>query len=182
MATGLISSLLIAMNSSRFFHALVLVLCGLVLTACGFHLRGAQKLPFSSIYLAMDPYADFTAAVKRQINASGSAKVVSKVEEAEVRMQVVRNDQQKEILTLNSSGTVREYLLKRHFAFRLVGKDGGEIAPLNEIQITRDVSFSDSQALAKEQEEQLLYRDMDTDLIQQLMRRLASARLNTKTP
>lgn len=170
------------MNSSRLLQTLVLVLCGLALTACGFHLRGPQKLPFSSIYLAMDPYADITAAIKRQINASGSAKVVNKAEEAEVRMQVVLNDQQKEILTLNSTGTVREYLLKRRFAFRLVGKGGGEIVPLNEILITRDVSFSDSQALAKEQEELLLYRDMEADLIQQLMRRLASARLNTKTP
>ena len=155
----------------------VLLLCCLTLAACGFHLRGPRPLPFASIYLAMDPYADFTAALTRQIKTSGSTQVVSKVEDAEVQLQVTRNDQQKDILTLNSSGTVREYKLKRRFAYRLTGKDGHEVTPLSEIQITRDVSFNDSQALAKEQEELLLYRDMDADLLQQLMRRLAATRL-----
>lgn len=173
MATGLF---LVPPPMTKLFRT-VLLLCCLTLAACGFHLRGPQKLPFASIYLAMDPYADFTAALKRQIKTSGSTQVASKVGDAEVQLQVTRNDQQKDILTLNSSGTVREYQLKRRFAYRLVGKDGHEITPMNEIQITRDVSFSDSQALAKEQEELLLYRDMDADLLQQLMRRLAATRL-----
>ena len=42
--------------------------------------------------------------------------------------------------------------------------------------LTRDVTFNDTEILAKEQEEQLLFRDMQTDMVQQIMRRLAAAK------
>ena len=40
----------------------------------------------------------------------------------------------------------------------------------------QDVSYNESAALAKEAEEQLLYRSMQTDIVQQLMRRLAAVK------
>jgi len=160
--------------SRRFF---LLLLCCMALAACGFHLRGPRPLPFASIYLGMDPYADLTANLKRLIRTTGSTEVVSKPEDAEVILQVTRSDREKTILSLNAQGTVREYQLRQRFAFRLVNKEGREITPLNEIQITRDISFNDSQALAKEQEELLLYRDMETDLVEQLIRRLSAAHI-----
>lgn len=161
---------------------LALALSCLLITACGFHLRGPRPLPFASIYLGMDPYSELTVALKRQIRTSGSTQVADKPEAAEVFLQMTRNDREKNILSLNAKGTVREYQLKQRFAFRLVGKDGKEITSLSEISITRDVSFNDSDALAKEQEEQMLYRDMENDLVQQLIRRLAATRMPMATP
>jgi len=160
-------------------YLFVLALSCLLLTACGFHLRGPSPLPFASIYLGMDPYAELTAALKRQIRASGDTRITEKPDDADVLMQVTRNDREKNILSLNAKGTVREYQLKQRFGFRIVGKDGREITSLSEISITRDVSFNDSDALAKEQEEQMLYRDMESDLVQQLMRRLAATRMSS---
>lgn len=164
------------MIASLFKRALVLILCGSALSACGFHLRGPQALPFSSIYLSMNRFDDFTAAIKRQIETSGSTLVVDKQSDAEVKFQVVRNDREKTILTLSASGTVREYQLRQRFAFRLVDKQGREVMPYSEIYVYRDVSFAEGQELAKEQEDALLYRDMQSDILQQLMRRLARAR------
>lgn len=155
----------------------VLLLGCIGLAACGFHLRGPLPLPFTSIFLGLDPYSDFTAAVKRQIRTSGSTQIAEKPDEAEVVLLLSRNDREKNILSLNAKGTVREYQLRLRFGFRLVGKDGHEITPLNEITISRDVSFNDSDALAKEQEEQMLYRDMENDLVQQLMRRLSATHM-----
>ncbi|MBK9217041.1 MAG: hypothetical protein IPL70_00490 [Uliginosibacterium sp.] len=158
-------------------HLLVLALSCLLVTACGFHLRGPRPLPFASIYLAMDNYAELTVALKRQIRSTGTTRIAEKPEEAELILQVGRNDREKNILSLNAKGTVREYQLKQRFGFRLIGRDGREVTPLSEIAITRDVSFNDSDALAKEQEEQVLFRDMENDLVQQLMRRLSASRL-----
>lgn len=144
------------------------------LTACGFHLRGPQPLPFAKLYLEMNPYSDLAAAIKRQVATSGSTQVVSKAEDADVRLVVVRDAKEKYILSLSSTGTVREYELRQYFSFRLIDKQGHEVMPLNLIYIYRTVSFATGQELAKEQEETLLYRDMESDLVQQLMRRLAA--------
>lgn len=149
----------------------------LLVSACGFHLRGPRPLPFASIYLAMDNYADLTVALKRQIRSSGTTRIADKPEDAELILQVARNDREKNILSLNAKGTVREYQLKQRFGFRVIGRDGREITSLSEISVTREVSFNDSDALAKEQEEQMLFRDMENDLVQQLMRRLSTTRL-----
>lgn len=167
------------MTASLFKRVLVLILCGMALTACDYHLRGPQTLPFSSIYLNMNRFDDFTAAIKRQIETSGSTRVVDRRADAEVNFQVVRNEKEKSILTLSASGTVREYQLRQRFAFRLVDKHGHEVMPYSEIYVYRDVSFAEGQELAKEQEDALLYRDMQNDILQQMMRRLARARLNT---
>lgn len=155
-------------------RAFIAILLLATLSACGFHLRGPQALPFATIYLEMNQYSDLAAAIKRQIATSGSTKVVSTVADAQVRMVVARDTKEKHILALSSTGTVREYELRQHFTFRVLDRQGKEVTPLSEIFIFRTVSFAAGQELAKEQEEALLYRDMENDLVQQLMRRLAS--------
>lgn len=145
------------------------------LTACGFHLRGAQPMPFESLYLEMSNFSELGASIRRQLRANGT-RVPERREDAEVRLVVVQDAKEKHILTLNAAGTVREYQLRQRFSFRLMDAKGGEVMPLNEIYVYRDISFNDAQTLAKEQEEGLLYRDMENDLVQQLMRRLAAAK------
>jgi LPS-assembly lipoprotein len=53
---------------------------------------------------------------------------------------------------------------------------GGDFVPPNTVTLTRDVTYDDTVALAKEAEEQLLFRDMQSDMVQQIVRRLAAAR------
>ena len=72
--------------------------------------------------------------------------------------------------------------MRQRFSFRLVDKHGQEVIAPNEILLRRDLAFDDSQVLAKEQEEILLYRDMQGDLVQQLMRRLSAARMPDAPP
>ena len=83
---------------------------------------------------------------------------------------------EKIILSLNSAGRVREYQLHQRFAFRVRDGKGVELMPPNEITLTRDITFNDAQLLAKEQEEVLLYRDMQNDLGQQILRHIAAAK------
>jgi LPS-assembly lipoprotein len=90
-------------------------------------------------------------------------------------MQFSEETKQKEILSLTGTGRVREFQLRYRVGFRVHDGKGGDYVPQQTIQLTRDVSFNDSEVLAKESEEQLLYRDMQSDMVQQIMRRLASA-------
>ncbi len=87
---------------------------------------------------------------------------------------VVQDD--KEVLSLSSAGAVREFQLIKRVSFRLHDNDGGEWMPPGEITIRRSYTFNETQALARDLEEQRLQRDMQTDAIQQIVRRLQSAR------
>ncbi|KAB2966606.1 LPS assembly lipoprotein LptE [Zoogloea sp.] len=159
-------------------------LCALPLlaTGCGFQLRGQRPLPFDTLYLGMSEYSELAAAIRRQIRAGTSTQVVSNKDDAQVRLEVLADAKEKVILALNTQGRVREYQLRLRYAFRLVDKNGQEVLAPNEILLRRDLAFDDSQVLAKEQEEILLYRDMQGDLVQQLMRRLAAAKMPDAQP
>ena len=153
--------------------ALIATLC-LALAACGFRLRGTADVPFESIYL---PNATGGVALdlKRNIQAGTRAKVVDDPKRADAIMEFSEESRQKDILSLTGTGRVREYKLHYRVGFRVLDNKGADFVPQSTIQLTRDVTFNDAEVLAKEAEEQLLFRDMQTDMVQQIMRRLAAA-------
>ncbi|MEC5386194.1 LPS assembly lipoprotein LptE [Uliginosibacterium sp. H3] len=167
---------------SALLSFVLIAFIALVLSACGFQLRGPKPMAFKTIYLEMSPYSELAADLKRQIRTSGTTVAVDKREDAEVRFVVLEDSQEKAILSLGPTGTVREYQLRKRFAFRLHDKAGREVLPLQQINITRDITYSDSIVLAKDQEEALLYRDMQSDLVQQISRRLAAVRMTPVAP
>jgi LPS-assembly lipoprotein len=71
---------------------------------------------------------------------------------------------------------VREFRLRYSVDFRVHDGKGNVYVPTSTVQLSRDVTFNDAEILAKEAEEQLLFRDMQSDMVQQLLRRLAAAR------
>jgi LPS-assembly lipoprotein len=147
----------------------------LLLAGCGFRLRGTAEVPFESLYL---PGATTGIALdlKRNIQAGTNARVVDDPKEAEAVLQFTEETRQKEILSLTGTGRVREFQLRYRVGFRVHDGKGADYVPQSVIQLTRDVTFNDAEILAKEQEEQLLFRDMQTDMVQQIMRRLAAAK------
>jgi LPS-assembly lipoprotein len=150
----------------------------LALAGCGFHLRGTANVPFETLYLP-GATGGIALDLKRNIQAGTRAKVVDDVKKAEAVMQFTEETRTKDILSLTGTGRVREYQLRYRVGFRVHDGKGGDYVPQTTIQLTRDVSFNDSEILAKEAEEGLLYRDMQTDMVQQIMRRLAAAQKPT---
>jgi LPS-assembly lipoprotein len=181
--------------------SVILLLVGL-LAACGFKLRGSAdlpgyKLPFATIFLGLAPTSEFHAQLKRNIEASSAdTRIVSDAKEAEAILSVLNDSNEKIILSLNAAGRAREFSLVRKFTFSVhantpVAAPGPQvkytdapararpteyIAP-STITLRREITFSDDLVLSKESEEALLWRDMQNDLVQQLMRRLAAAKL-----
>jgi len=155
-------------------RALALVLLA-ALAGCGFQLRGSATLPFDTVYV---PGASGGIALdlKRNIQAGTNAKVVDDPKNAQAVLEFSREERQKVILSLTGTGAVSEYQLRYLVSFRVHDAKGKDYVPTNTIELTRDVTFNDAQVLAKETEEQLLYRDMQSDMVQQIMRRLAEAK------
>jgi LPS-assembly lipoprotein len=168
------------MTPAFFRRRLVLALGAVALASplagCGFQLRGPRPLAFDTIYLGVSAYSTLGTALRRQVETSGTTRVVDEAAQAAVRLEILRNEQTREILTLTGAGKVREYQLQHLIRFRLVDRAGTELIPPTAIAATREYNYDDSQVLAKEQEAALLYRDMQADLVQQLMRRLAAVK------
>lgn len=154
-------------------RAFVLLLC-LSLASCGFHLRGTADVPFETLYMP-GATSGIALDLKRNIQAGTRAKVVDDVKKADAVLQFTEETRSKEILSLTGTGRVREFQLRYRVGFRVHDGKGGDYLPQSTIQLTRDIGFNDSEVLAKEAEEGLLYRDMQTDMVQQIMRRLAVA-------
>ncbi|MEZ5616345.1 MAG: LPS assembly lipoprotein LptE [Rhodocyclaceae bacterium] len=156
-------------------RALITLLLALMLAACGFQLRGAQPLPFSSLYIAEN--WELGAQLRRNIRALGSTQLSATPQEAQAILTSLGEAREKSILSLSATGRVREFQLRYRFSYRVHDLKGREFVPPTVIVLVRDISFADEQVLAKEQEEALLYRDMQNDMVQQVLRRLAVAKI-----
>lgn len=161
---------------------LLLLLGVLVLSACGFHLRGSSELPFDTLHIALPETSELRAQLLRTVQAASKTRIVESPKEAQAVFTVTGDTQLKNILSLNSAGRVREYQLVRTFNYRITDATGQELAPPGQIVLRRDISFADDQLLSKENEEALLRRDMQSDLVQQLLRRLAAIKPKAAQP
>lgn len=160
----------------------LLVVATLLLSACGFHLRGAYSLPFSTLYISLPEITELHAVIKRNVEASTQTRIVTDAKEAQATLQIMSDTQAKNILSLNSAGRVREFQLVRNFTFKVVDAKGAEYLAQSTISLNRDMTFDDAAVLSKEAEEVLLWRDIQNDLVQQLLRRLAAAKQKPVQP
>ena len=159
---------------------LLLVQSGwLALTACGFELRGAPQLAFSSLYVGVAESSALGNELKRNLASLGTLQVVSDPAQqanAQAILDILLEQREKTVVGVNATGQVREFQLRVRMRFRLRTPQGKELIPDTELLLQRDISFNESAVLAKEAEEGQMYRDMQSDIVQQLMRRLAAVR------
>jgi LPS-assembly lipoprotein len=147
------------------------------LSACGFALRKAPEFAFSTLYSGLPESSPLGVELRRSLNATRKVRVISDVQqinEAQVVLDVLSDQREKVVISLNTSGQVREFQLRLRFRFKLRTLGGKEVIPETELLLQREINFNETQVLAKEAEEALLYRDMQSDIVQQLMRRLAA--------
>ena len=154
--------------------------CGVFLVAllagCGFHLRGEAHYAFETLYLNSPAAQPLTADLKRSLQGIGTAQLVESPDKAQVILDIASVENNKQILSLSSGGKVSEYLLSKRVLFRVHDAAGNDWLPTAELVVRRTYSYSDSAALPKEAQEQRLWREMQDDAVQQIVRRLQAAR------
>ncbi len=149
-----------------------------LLVSCGFKLRQAPDLPFKTLYSSFSPTSSLGLELKRSLQSAG-VEVISdnrQLDAAQVILEVLQDQREKSVVGVNTTGQVREFQLRVRLKFKLRDKQGKELIPETELLQQRDISYSESIALSKEGEEALLYRNMQTDIVQQALRRLSSVR------
>ncbi len=157
-------------------RAILLTFALALLAGCGFQLRGSYSLPYESIYLAMPEHSELGAGLKRAIRASDSTRIADTPDDAQARFVPTTDAREKIILSVSGTGRVRELRLRYRYSYRIIDSKGRDLVPANDIELVRDLTYDDSNVLAKEQEEGLLWRDMQSDMVQQIMRRLAAVK------
>jgi LPS-assembly lipoprotein len=148
-----------------------------LLTGCGFKLRSSQNFAFETVAVTPERGAGVAAELTRYLGDAvrpvaprdGGAPPQAIVD-------ILQELREKTVVGVNASGQVREFQLRIKVKFRMRTPKGVELIAPTEIVQQRDISFNESAVLAKEAEEALLYRDMQTDIVQQLLRRLAAVK------
>ena len=162
-------------RSANPWYKPLLALClAVTLGGCGFQLRGSANLPWETLFVDLPANNALGAELRRNLRAGPKTRIVERRDDAQAILQSNAETRGKTILSLNSNGAVREFRLRYSFAYRIIDRNGNDIGAPADLLIERDYSFNDNQVLAKEAEEALLYRDMQTDMVQQIMRRLAA--------
>jgi LPS-assembly lipoprotein len=142
-------------------------------------LRGSTELPFRTLWVGFSDASPLGTEFKRYIRGGTSTKLVDDATKAEAKLSVLSESRDKEILSLDATGQVREYTLYYIFVFKVDDGKGRDFIGPTRITLKRDISVDNNTILAKQAEEDLLYRDMQSDLVQQLLRRLAAVKPGT---
>ena len=170
---------------------LALGLAGLALATlggCGFALRQSQSLPFATITLTGFSSSSPLATELAQALEDNGVDVVDSTAEAAAAaarrgdpdlvrhaiLEAQQDSREQVVASTTSFGQVRDLTLRTRLKFRLLRADGSVLMPATELVLSRDVTFNEKDALAKQSEVDALHRAMQTDIVSQAMRRLAS--------
>ena len=152
----------------------LLSLAATSVAGCGFELRQAPKLPFRSIALVgFAPTSPLAAALRQQL-ASSQVQLLESPARAQAVLEALADTRERSVVASTAAGQVREVQLRVKLRFRVATPAGRLLLAADELLLTRDMSYSETAALAKAQEELLLYRAMEDDIVAQVLRRLAA--------
>lgn len=155
---------------------LLILLITLLLSACGFQLRGHAGMPFQSIYIdAANSSTPFAADLRQNLEAN-NVTLSSSAKQADLILNIVSESQEKQILSLSSAGRVNEYQLFFKVSLRAYDNLARDWIPAEEMVIRRYYNYDDTQILAKQQEEAMLVQSMRDDMVQQIVRRLSRSK------
>lgn len=165
------------------------------LGGCGFRLRQAPSFAFRTLMATLPATSPLRRELRTALVSSGITVVDASLPppppqsggavpaqpappqpQVDAVLDILTDQREKSVVGSTAAGQVREFQLRLRFRFKLSTPKGKELIPESEILLQRDISYSESIALSKQEEEAELYRDMQTDVVQQVLRRLAAVR------
>lgn len=155
----------------RVFQAVLVTCAAVMLNACGFQLQGNHDYPFKRLYITGAPSQEMATRLKRLIEAGSDTKVVKSPVGADAILSMSSGRGQN-ALSFDINGVVQEYQLTDTISYGLSTPGGDVLISTSSISVNRAMSYSDQYANAKQNEADVLNRDMDNDIADQLLRRL----------
>ncbi|HEY9278458.1 MAG TPA: LPS assembly lipoprotein LptE [Eoetvoesiella sp.] len=166
---------LLTLSSQAWLRGLACVLLCILLTACGFRLKGVDPLPFDTLYTNIEENSAFGAKIRRAIVASSpNTRFVSDPAQAQARLTQLANNQSLREVSIDARGQVEEYELNLEFIFQVTDAQGHLILPPTTLQTTREVPYDSNLLQAKQGEIGSLFQEMQQSLVDRVLRRLSS--------
>ena len=147
----------------------------LLLSGCGFRLRGSFTLPFKTLFLDMDGNSKFTATLARMLRAGSNVSLVETIQDAQAVLRITQNTSSRDVLSYSTSGRAREFELKIVLTFTVVAPDGHVFLAPTTISVARDITYDDNDYLSRDSEETMIKTEMQNDIIEQMIRRIERA-------
>ena len=180
-----------AHGSRRGFLVGVGGVLAVAVTGCGFKLRQAPKFAFQTLLASLPDSSPLRRELKVAllnagvtvldampvVNANAAAAPgATPVAAPDAVLEILTDQREKSVVGSTAAGQVREFQLRVRFRFRLSTPRGKVLIEDSEVLLQRDISYSETIALSKLEEEAEMYKDMQTDVVQQVLRRLAAVR------
>ena len=142
----------------------------LMITSCGFHMRGMTEISFKTISLEGKELS-FTKNLKKILN-SNKVAIVLPSENPELRVELIGEESEKRILSLSGQGLVREYEIFYRVRYRIKTTESETWSQENTLETRRDFTFSDANLIGKEEEERQLNESMRNEAISSLFNQI----------
>jgi LPS-assembly lipoprotein len=147
----------------------------IALAGCGFELRRAPEMRFQRVQLSgFGPKSPLAHELRQSIDASPGTRVVDSLAQAQVVLEALTDARERSVLAYSATGLVLELELRARLNFRLRTVGGKELIPPTEILQVRELSYNEGVALAKQYEEAFQFKAMQSDIVAQVVRRLAA--------
>jgi LPS-assembly lipoprotein len=172
------------LHKRQALHISALVVLGssaLTIAGCGFKLRGSIGLPFKTVFVGAPTSSIVANILRRQIlslrSAEGGTRLLDTPENAQVVVRIANELREKEVLSFSTSGRQRDYELRLRVTYSALSGKQELLTEPTEIVLRRSVSTIDSQLTAKQEEDVLLYNEMQQDMVQQILSRLTALKV-----
>jgi LPS-assembly lipoprotein len=142
------------------------------MSGCGFRLRTSTQMPFHRLYTNFARNSAIGSEFRALLRSTGDTVIVDKPGEADAQLIVLQEAREREIVGFTSTGRPREYQLRLRLRFRVLDAKAREWLPPTEILLRREITSSDIEMVTRQQEEEMLYREMQSDAVNLILRRL----------
>ena len=159
---------------------LLLIALVSVLAGCGFQLRGSADSVAVLTTLdvsATQTYGELVTNVERTLTQQGIA--MNPEGGADYRLHLLGERATRRSVSTTNQVSVAEYVLLLAVDFELFDRAGDRLLPLTTISVERVYSFDRGSFVGSSEEEALLSREMQADIIQQILRRLEASLKDT---
>lgn len=160
-------------NTFRLSRRTVLAASALLLSGCGWHLRGRQDVPLETLYVDLPKNSTLRATIKRNLEAQTDVKVVDEQKDAQATLTWFGSKRSTQVLAVNSKGRARIYSLKLAISFAVKLNEGVELIPETRLSTTRELNWDEGDYNGRIAEENLLFQEMEQNLVNRVVTRLA---------
>lgn len=143
----------------------------LLLSACGFHLKGmggtARTLPYPAWYIQ-------NASVMQKALENALRRVDGKpvsAAEAQMTLNIKGIETRQDIYTITRAALVNEYLLTLRVEAQAM-RNGEPVGEPITVLVNRTMDYNDSEVLGKQEESETIWAEMRADAADQIVRRL----------